>query len=104
MSVLAIKTIIEAEDEARQAKSEMQEKADFAVMETDKAGREAVAATLARAEDEVAHLLSITDRKATDEARVLASNTANRQAAQRARAERLLDSAAELIVERIVKG
>ena len=103
MSLKAIKIILASEEAARVAESEAQEKAQQALDETESAGKQAIAATLVRAESEVAHLLRLTDQKATDEARALASTTANRQAAQRARAERLLDTAAQLVFERIVK-
>ena len=104
MSLKVIKIIAAVEDEARQAKLKVQENAQLAIEGTENAGKEAIAATLSRAETEVSHLIRITDQKATDEARLLASKTANRQATQRARAERLLETAADHIVERIVNG
>lgn len=104
MSLDAIKKIVEVETEADQKKAEMEQNVKYAIDETVKAGEETIAATLARAEVEVTHLFQVTGQKATDEARVLASQTANRQATQRARAERLLDTAADFIFERIVNS
>ena len=104
MSLEALKQVIKIEIEAEEKKQEMQKNVQFAIDETVKAGEETIAATLARAEVEVTHLFQATGQKATDEARLLASRTANRQATQRARAERLLDVAADFIYERIVTG
>ena len=104
MSLEALKQVIKTEVEAEEKKQEMQKKVQFAIDETIKAGEETIAATLARAEVEVTHLFQATGQKATDEARILASQTANRQATQRARAERLLSRAADFIYERIVSG
>ena len=104
VSFEALKQVINAEDEAQQEKLAMEENVQFAINETIKAGEEAVAATLARAEVEVGHLFQATGQKATEEARILASKTANRQATQRARAERLLDTAANFVYERIVNS
>ena len=98
-----IKSICAAEEEAEQRKIITEIKAREAVEEAKKAGKLTVEKTLARAESEITYLIRATDKKVTDDARELASKTANRQAALRARAERRLDAAATLIVERIVK-
>jgi len=102
MSADAIKSIGEAEEEARKARIYAQEKAALLVIEAEKAGQETVEATLARAELEIADLGRLSDQKAREEAVELASWAANRQATLRARAEGRLDKAAELIVERIL--
>ena len=104
MSLEALIKVLAAEDEARLAKQEMEDKAERKITETEKAGKKTVSATLERAEVEVTHLIRATDQKATDEAKILASKTANRQATQRARAERLLETAADFIYERIVNS
>ena len=104
MSFEALKLVINAENEAEQEKIAMQKKVQFAIDETKKSGDEVIAATLARAEIEATHLFQATGQKATDEARTLASQIANKQATQRARAERFLNSAADFIFERIVNG
>jgi hypothetical protein len=76
-------------------------KARESIDEAENAGKAKVASTIARAESEIAHLIRASDQKATEQAKELASKTANRQATLRARAERRLDDA-ELIIERIV--
>jgi V/A-type H+-transporting ATPase subunit G/H len=99
----ALKAICTAEEESQQEILLAQEKADEEVGEADHAGKKAIASTIDRAESEIAHLIRTSDQKATEQAKELASKTANRKATQRARAERRLDDAASLIVERIVK-
>jgi len=97
-----IEAICEAEKDAFLACCIMQQKAQETIDEAHKAGKETVSSTLKRAESEIAHLIRASDQKATKEAEELASSTANRLATMRARAERRLDSAAQLILERIV--
>jgi hypothetical protein len=91
-----------AEDEAGQSEILARQKAKEAIQEAERIGKETVAATIVRAESEVAHLKRMSDQKAMKDAMELASSTANRQATLRARAERRLDAVAEHIVERIV--
>jgi vacuolar-type H+-ATPase subunit H len=104
VSFESLEQVLAAEEEARHEKQKAETKAESAINETINSGKKTIAQTLSRAEIETAHLIRATDQKATDEARVLASKTANRQAMQRARAERLLDKAADFIYERIVNG
>ena len=103
MSLEAMMSICEAEDEARQKTLLAHEKAQEEIAEAEKDGKAAVAKTIARAKSEIEHLTRAADHKATEQAKELASKTANRQATLRARAERRVDDAARLIVERIVK-
>ena len=103
MSLEAIKSISEAEEEARQAKLRAHQKSREIIEEAEKAGREKIALSVARAESEIADLKRTADQKAAEQAVELASTTANRQATLRARAEGRFDKAAQLIVERIVK-
>ena len=104
MSTEALKIICAAEEKAKQEILLARENAQFAIKEEQELGKGAIASTLARAQSEIAHLTRMTDQKATNEAKELASTTANRQATMRARAERRLDEAAALIVERIVSA
>ena len=104
MPLEAIKSISAAEDEARQAKLEAQQKAREAIEAAEKSGKAAVASAVARAETETADLKHLADQKAAENAVELASTTANRQATLRARAESRLDKAAQLIIERIVNA
>jgi V/A-type H+-transporting ATPase subunit G/H len=99
----AIKAISAAEDESRQLKLLARQNARDSIEEAQRNGEEAVAKARDYAESEIATLTRATDRKATDQALELASKTANRQATLRARAERRLDAAVSLIIERIVK-
>jgi len=104
MSLKMISVISQAEEEARQAILITDKKAREAIDEARIAGEETVSATLARADSEIAHMMRVSDHKATEEAKELASATANRLATMRARAERRLDAAARQIVERIVSA
>ena len=104
MSLNMITAICKAEEDARRAILLTEGRAQAAIEEARIAGAETVAATIARANSEIACLMHASDQKATEEARELASSTANRLATMRARAERRLDSAARQIVERIVKA
>ena len=104
MSLDAIKTISDAEDKARLAILAARRDAALAIEQVEKEGQETVSATVARAKNEIAHLMRASDAKAAEDAKELVSNTANRRAALRARAESRLDKAAEVILERIVKG
>jgi len=102
MLVEALKMIRAEEEDALLAVSTAQQLAAEQIEEEHRAGEEAVAATLVRAQTEISHLIKALDQKATTEAKELASTTANRQAALRARAERRLDAASKLIFERIM--
>ena len=103
MPLEAIKSICLAEEGARQATFYTRQNAQEAIDKTLKAGQDAVARSLALADNEIVHLTRSIDKRATEQALELASKTANRQATLRARAERRLDAAVALIVERIVK-
>ena len=103
MPLEAIKSICLAEEGARQVTFYARQSAQEAIEKTHKAGQDAVARSLALAENEIVHLTRSIDKKATEQALELASKTANRQATLRARAERRLDAAVSLIIERIVK-
>ena len=97
-----IKAICAAEKEAGHARFLAEQISQGAIDEAHRIGKETIASTLARAEAEIAHLKRASDKKATTGAKELASSTANRMAALRARGERRLDMAAQFIVERIV--
>ena len=97
-----MKSIKTAEEEARLTIMLAERTARQTVEEAIKAGKDSVESTLVRAESEIAHLRRYADKKAAAQAVELASTTANRQATLRARAERRLDEAAKLIVERIL--
>jgi V/A-type H+-transporting ATPase subunit G/H len=100
----SIRLIRAVEDETRHAKLLAQQNARDAIEEARRFGEDRISKSHARAASEVAHLTRAADQKATDQALELASKTANKQATLRARAERRLESAAKLIVERILKS
>jgi V/A-type H+-transporting ATPase subunit G/H len=104
MSLEAIKSISQAEEQAKKARLEARQKADKAIDDAQKAGNDTVKATVSRAESEVAVLKKTYDAKAAENAKDLVSATANKRAAIRARAEGRLDKAAGVVVERIVGG
>ena len=97
-----VQTILTAENEAHQIKLLVLQKSQEALDAAEKTGEAGLASTLERAENEIAHLNKISDKKAMTEAAELASTTANRLAALRVRAEKRLDAVARHIVERIV--
>ncbi|MCL2391333.1 MAG: hypothetical protein FWC66_01830 [Oscillospiraceae bacterium] len=102
MSLEMLEIVCAVEQEAKQSISQANKDANDNKMEAQKAGEEAIVVTLSRAESEVEHLLRASDQKATEQAKELASSTANKLAMGRARAERRLDTAGNLIFERIL--
>lgn len=104
MSLEALDTIALAEEKARQIRAAAGTEAKKALQEAEKDAAAAVEAANAKADDEIRELIRRGDEKAKEDASVLASNTRNREAAMRARAEKKLSQVADQIVERIVNG
>jgi len=104
MSLEAMDAIALAEEKARQIKAGAAQDAKKALKEAEQALQIALGAAEARAEEELRDLMRKADEKAREDAQVLASNTRNRKAAMKARAERKMDEAVALVMERIVKG
>lgn len=104
MSLEALDTIATAEEKARQIRAAAQAEARRSVAQAEDAVKAAMAAADGKAETEIKDLIRKADEKAKEDAGVLASNTRNRQAAMKARAERKMDAVADRIVERIVNG
>jgi len=104
MSTDAITSITEAEEASRTAIALARQTARKQIAEAELRGAELVSQSVARAQDEVRSLFDAADKKAAANAEELDGNIANRCAALRARAEARLDSAAALILERIVKS
>jgi len=104
MALEAMESIAVAEEKARQIKQIAAQDAKKALREAEQAAQIVLAAADAKADSEVKVLKHKADEKATEEAQVLASNTRNRKAAMKARADRKMDEAVGLVVERIVKG
>ncbi len=104
MSLQALDTIALAEEKARQIRAAAQAEARRSVQEAEDAVKSMAAAADDKAAAEVKDLIRKADDKAKEDAGVLASNTRNRQAAMKARAERKMDAVVDKIVERIVNG
>lgn len=104
MSLEAMDAIALAEEKARQIKLSAAQDAKKSIQQAQDAAKIAIAAAEGKADAEVRELKRKADEKATEDAQVLASNTRNRRAAMKARAEKKLDEAVSLVVERIVKG
>jgi len=99
-----LKIVCAAEEESRLAVMLVGQRAQDMVAQSHKDGEDSIASTISRADQEVEHLMRISDQKATADAKELASSIANKIATQRARAERRLDEAVDYIVERIVNS
>ena len=104
MSLEAIKTISEAEARSQQAVADASAAAKRSVAEAERAAQAAIAQARQKAEEETAALLKASDERAAENAEKLRENTFNKCAAMTARAERLLDQAASLIVRRVVES
>jgi vacuolar-type H+-ATPase subunit H len=99
-----LRIICAAEKESKEYIFLVDRKSRDAIETAHNAGEESTVATNSRAKAEIEHLMRATDQKATAQAKQLAESTANKMATLRARAERKLDAAADLIVERIVNS
>lgn len=104
MALEAMDAIAVAEEKARQIKLVAAQDSKKALREAEQAAQVVLAAAEAKADAEIKALQHKADEKATVDAQVLASNTRNRKAAMKARAERKMDEAVSKVVERIVKG
>ena len=104
MSLEAILAITEAEEKARQLKSDAAARAKQMLADAKTAGEEYLNAAVKKAETEIAGLTKKAEDKAKADATELAQSNENKKAALRAKAETRLDKAADLIVERIVNG
>ena len=104
MSLEALDTIALAEEKARQIRAAAQAEAKKALREAEDAVTVMMAAADGKAEAEIKELIRKADEKAKEDAGVLASNTRNRQAAMKARADRKMEQVVDKIVERIVNG
>ena len=104
MSLEALDTIALAEEKARQIKAAAAADAKKSVQEATEAVQLMIATANGKAQAEIKELVRKADEKAKEDAGVLASNTRNREAAMKARAERKMEQAVDKIVERIVNG
>lgn len=104
MSLEAMDAIALAEEKARRIKTAAVQNAKNAVQNAQETGKIVVAAADAKAEEEIHDLVKKADEKAKEDAAILASNTRNRKAAMKARADRKMDEAVNRVMERIVNG
>ena len=104
MSFEAITNISQAENAAKVAVSYMEAQARQMLTDAENNGKAAVAQAIERAENEIAELRKQAAEKSKHEADDLSSTVENRKAGLRAIAESRLSEAANLVVERIVKG
>lgn len=104
MSLEAITTVIEAENNAKSSKIQATADSKAAVLNAEIEGKAAVSTAIEKAQREILDERTKTDGKSMAAAATLASETENKKAAMRMRAESRLDKAAALIVERIVNG
>ena len=104
MYVDVIKSITDAEEAARQDKQNALTAVKNKIAETEKKGQETLAESSARAEAENKKRMQASDKKAVENAKKLESETSGLRAVIQSEAERRLDEAACVIVERIVNS
>ena len=104
MSLEAIQTISEAEEQAKTIRAAAAAEAKRMLGEAEAAGKFAVEAAGKKARDELAELSKKADEKALESAKSLAAENDKQKAALRSRAEQHMDKAVSLIVERIVNS
>ncbi len=104
MSLEAIKTISEAEKNARQAKVDAVAVAKKQIAEAEEKGRQAVESAKKMAASKVKEQRAAVAEKAREEAIELVRSTENRKAMLQVKANSRADLAVNLVVERIVNG
>ena len=104
MSFEAVSNIAQAEAQAKVTVAEAESKAKQMLADADTAGKLAIDAACAKAEEELKELSRQGSEKARAQAKGLSGELENQKAALRARAEGRLEQAAALVVERIVNS
>ena len=104
MSLEAISSITDTEENIRRMKADAAAKAKLRAAEAKSEGEAKVAEAVKKGRDEVAQLFKKAEDKAKTEASELAQSTENKKAAMLVKAEASMDKAAALIVERIVNS
>ena len=104
MYVETIVAISETEEKARRMKAEAALEAKKRVADAKVKGEAMVEEAIKKAEAEIALLSKESDEEAMAAAKDLAHSGDNKKAVMRARAEKRMDDAVALIVERIVKA
>ena len=104
MSFEAVSNIAQAEAQAKVTVAEAESKAKQMLADADTAGKLAIDAACAKAEEELKELSRQVSEKARAQVKGLSGELENQKAALRARAEERLEQAAALVVERIVNS
>ncbi|MBO5975866.1 MAG: hypothetical protein J6P94_01640 [Oscillospiraceae bacterium] len=104
MYIESIVSISETEEKARKMKAEAALSAKKRVADARAKGEAMVAEAAAKAEGVVADMGKAAEEHSIAEAKELAGSGETKKAVMRARAEKRMDEAVALIVERIVKG
>ena len=104
MSFEAVSLITEAESEAKALVAEAEARARQMLSDAENDGRAAMTAAVEKAERELAELKRQAGSKAVEQAGILSETTEKSKAELRAGAEKQIEKAADLVVERIVNG
>ncbi len=104
MYIESIVSISETEENVRRMKAEAAQNAKKRVAEARSKGEALVAEAAKKAEAEVVEMGRAVEVEAVEAAKSLAGSSETKKAVMRARAEKRMDEAVALIVERIVKG
>lgn len=104
MYIESIVSISETEERVRKMKAEAAQDAKKRVANARVNGEAMVAEAIAKAEAEIADMSKAAEEQAIASAKDLAGSSETKKAVMRARAEKRMDEAVALIVERIVKG
>lgn len=104
MYIESIVSISETEEKARRMKADAAQNAKKMVADARVKGEAMVAEAAGKAEAEVAEMSKAAEEHALASARDVAGSGETKKAVMRARAEKRMDEAVALIVERIVKG
>lgn len=104
MYVESIVSISETEDRVRRMKAEAAAAAKKSLSDARVQGEAIVAEAIKQAEADVAEMGRAADAQAVSSAKSLAQSGETKKAVMLARAEKRMDEAVALIVERIVKG
>jgi len=104
MSLEAIKTIQDAEKRAGEEIAYAKAAAEAMISDAEKKAAEKISDAAAQGAAESKALMEETEKRAAENAKEMSQNTENKCAALRAHAAEKMNTAAELIVRRVVKG
>ena len=104
MSFDAITGIAQAEDAAKVAVQYAQAQAKQMAADAESAGRASIEEAIARADREIATLRQKSDEKSIADAKQMLKALETKKTVLRSAAQKKMDAAAAIVVERIVKG